>query len=612
MALLLRSVYTVGSPITTTSAIPIVQKVVDALLEADSNVPSVTLKPFSHSKISTSCYLLPAHDPDEPDEVPRFDILETWRETLRKAKPEWEIVWQLLAEGKDKCMCVRFGDAGFKKERGDKSACSPLQKVKTALAARGILSTDSYSLPTGSYLTLADHRHVDDILSAAAVSVPSVSPNPIPVMRCRQIEIEHCFEIIVSVISEGEGIQSALCSWVKRNVLDTVSKETCFVDARVPESEPDCLVFYMTDWSATSRLLAIGDKMVDAYKSHAPSIHRPQLVLAYNNNGVWRPKMVTQTFRDGADSLNQALLSVRAEVTELRRETHAQHESTQKSISVPATSVTSLGSTVENLHTRLSNHAAAFLVMTGEQSTRAKLAQVQLEMAQHQNTIKFAPPEYHDDAKAEYAKLFKEQVALTKSLSASAGQSIALLGGTLSSSLPPPNSPPGILAPASIARAERSRTPPLDPVSKRRRATNEKDDDSAISKLPSSEYNIFEEEAVPLSHDKGHKWGVAVGIRKDLQISQCVLITKASLKGRLLAIDVVLPTNSGHGFVHRIMGVYTPWDPGINNVDPDAREFWTDVTTFCNETLTSWSMAGDCNATVTSSERATDNGDART
>jgi hypothetical protein len=116
MALLLRSVYSVGSPITTTSAIPIAQKVVDALLEADCNLPSVTLKPFSHTKISTSCYVLPAHNPDEPDEVPRFDILETWRETLRKAKPEWEIVWQPLAEGKDKRMCVRFGDAGFKKE----------------------------------------------------------------------------------------------------------------------------------------------------------------------------------------------------------------------------------------------------------------------------------------------------------------------------------------------------------------------------------------------------------------------------------------------------------------------------------------------------------------
>ncbi|KAJ7817913.1 hypothetical protein B0H14DRAFT_2601637 [Mycena olivaceomarginata] len=269
---------------------------------------------------------------------------------------------------------------------------------------------------------------------------------------------------------------------------------------------------------------------------------------------------------------------------DLRRETCPQHKSTQQLISVLATSVTSLGSTVKNLHTCLSNHAAVFLIMTREQSMCTKLAQIQLEMAQHQNTIKFMPEEYHEEAKAEYGKLFNEQAALTRSLSASNGQSIALLGGTLGSS-PPPN------------------TPPHKVISETK--TNEK----LSYKLPLSEYNIFKEDAVPMSHTKGHKWGVAVEIRKDLQVSQWVSITKASLKGRLLAMDVILPTNTGHGFVYRIMRVYMPWDPGISNVDPDASELWSDVTTFCNDTRTSWSMAGDCNATVASSERAADNGD---
>ncbi|KAJ7885427.1 hypothetical protein B0H13DRAFT_1497873, partial [Mycena leptocephala] len=140
--------------------------------------------------------------------------------------------------------------------------------------------------------------------------------------------------------------------------------------------------------------------------------------------------------------------------------------------------------------------------------------------------------------------------------------------------------------------------------------TETKTNEKLSSKLP-REYNIFEEDAIPLSHAKGHKWGVAVGIRKDVQISQRVQITKASLKGRVLAIDVILPTDSGRGFVHRVIGVYAPWDPGINNVDPNARDFWGDLTIFCNETLTSWSISGDLNATVTSSERAADKSDAR-
>jgi hypothetical protein len=64
--------------------------------------------------------------------------------------------------------------------------------------------------------------------------------------------------------------------------------------------------------------------------------------------------------------------------------------------------------------------------------------------------------------------------------------------------------------------------------------TETKTNEKLSSKLPSLKYNIFEEEAVPQSHGKGHKWGVAVGVRKDIQISQRVPITKSSLKGSAL------------------------------------------------------------------------------
>ncbi|KAJ7912872.1 hypothetical protein B0H13DRAFT_1874451 [Mycena leptocephala] len=227
-----------------------------------------------------------------------------------------------------------------------------------------------------------------------------------------------------------------------------------------------------------------------------------------------------------------------------KRETRAQHESTQLSITAVSKSVSTLGSTVDHLHSCLSNHASAFLVLAGEQSTRAKLTQVQPEIAQHQSTLKFVPEEFHVEAKAECPRLYKEQISLTKSLAGSAGQSIALLGGTLTSSLPPPEMPPSILRTAPPTRPERSRSPSLPPVNKKRKEGDLKDNDSLItepphkaalnmnglggpgkishvnsvisqraphafvisetktneklsSKLPSFEYNIFEEEAVP-------------------------------------------------------------------------------------------------------------------
>ncbi|KAJ7939240.1 hypothetical protein B0H13DRAFT_2532625 [Mycena leptocephala] len=113
----------------------------------------------------------------------------------------------------------------LRRKKGDESACPALEKVKAALTARGIPSTDSYSLANGSYLTLADHRHVDDILSAGAVTVPALSANPIPVMRCRQIEIEHYFELVVSGLSEGEGVLSSLCRWLTRSFRDGTTKD---------------------------------------------------------------------------------------------------------------------------------------------------------------------------------------------------------------------------------------------------------------------------------------------------------------------------------------------------------------------------------------------------
>ncbi|KAF7372733.1 hypothetical protein MSAN_00478600 [Mycena sanguinolenta] len=400
----------------------------------------------------------------------------------------------------------------LKKDKGDKSACPALDKVKVALTARRILSTDSYSLANGSYLTLADHHHVDDILSAGAVTVSSISANPIPVMHCRQIEIQHCFELVMSGISEGEGVQSSICRWLARGFRDAVTNESCFVGARVADYERDCMVFYMADWASTSRVLAAGDRIVSEFKTNSPSIHCPQLVLAFNNSGVWQPKSMAQTFQDGANTLNEALNSLRAEVHELKQETHANHESNQLAIKSISKAVVTLNSTVDTLHTRLSNHSAAFLAMSAEQATRVELSQVQMYLAQHQNTLRFGPAEYQAEAKVEYDRLYKEQKVLMTKLSNGAGHPIALLGGTLGSSMPLPVTPPGIAGHASEERGRaRSPTPPLTPPSsKKRKSANEQTEQDAL--MPEPGYVYF---VVRFNNNDYRAWknGVLTGVK---------------------------------------------------------------------------------------------------
>ena len=83
-------------------------------------------------------------------------------------------------------------------------------------------------------------------------------------------------------------------------------------------------------------------------------------------------------------------------------------------------------------------------------------------------------------------------------------------------------------------------------------------------------YNVFEETGIQKWTTNHHlyKWGiqVVVGIQKDhIEVAQRLdqLDLPLSLKGRVVALDLVLGTNTkGKGFLHCfIVGTYAPWNP---------------------------------------------------
>jgi hypothetical protein len=95
-------------------------------------------------------------------------------------------------------------------------------------------------------------------------------------------------------------------------------------------------------------------------------------------------------------------------------------------------------------------------------------------------------------------------------------------------------------------------------------------------KLPICNYNIFEETAVKTDNHHLYKWGVIVGIQKDLQIAQQVSLSHSTLLGKVIVVDFVLGTSHGHGFVHCFIGAYAPWNPGSSD-----NEFWNQVSNIC-------------------------------
>jgi hypothetical protein len=68
----------------------------------------------------------------------------------------------------------------------------------------------------------------------------------------------------------------------------------------------------------------------------------------------------------------------------------------------------------------------------------------------------------------------------------------------------------------------------------------------------------------------------------------------------VIALDIVLPNTSGNYSSHRLIGAYAPWNPGD---DDGTRPFWSDMANLCNTTNSSWTVAGDLNATVAPFER---------
>nr|VWP02165.1 Trihydroxynaphthalene reductase (EC (T3HN reductase) [Ganoderma boninense] len=128
-------------------------------------------------------------------------------------------------------------------------------------------------------------------------------------------------------------------------------------------------------------------------------------------------------------------------------------------------------------------------------------------------------------------------------------------------------------------------------------ATETKSTSLLQDRVRAPQYTKFESVGRSLDHGRGGKWGLIVGVRRTLH-AQLVPVDSV-LQGRVLALDVIVPTTDGHGFSHRIVAVYAPWDPGVPAV---INDFWSHISSLCSSAPHSWMIIGDCNVTLTPAE----------
>ncbi|KAI0369746.1 hypothetical protein BV20DRAFT_945484, partial [Pilatotrama ljubarskyi] len=89
-------------------------------------------------------------------------------------------------------------------------------------------------------------------------------------------------------------------------------------------------------------------------------------------------------------------------------------------------------------------------------------------------------------------------------------------------------------------------------------------------------YNKYESPGRKLDRGRGGKWGVIVGVKSNLHAQR--LDIDARFCGRIVALDIVISTTHGRGYLHRF--------------------FWQYVAGLCCSAPHSWSILGDCNTTL--------------
>ena len=90
-------------------------------------------------------------------------------------------------------------------------------------------------------------------------------------------------------------------------------------------------------------------------------------------------------------------------------------------------------------------------------------------------------------------------------------------------------------------------------------------------------YLTFETHGLPSAHPRSGRCGVIVGVHRTL--ASTVVDVIPLLRGRVVAVDIILHRVFGNGVTHRFIGIYAPWDPGIDNFLASVRNLTWGIST---------------------------------
>ncbi|KAJ7694635.1 hypothetical protein B0H17DRAFT_1199156 [Mycena rosella] len=433
----------------------------DSLLET---IPVVAV-PFSDRFPNPSvAYVLldPSFNPPDPDDEPRWDLLDAWKCALQDENPTWEVVWAPAAEGWDRRMRTRFPTlvAELEKKMGRAPSKEEIVKcLNDILKANGIAAERAFTLGTNRAGAILIHlRQADTLLHQRAINCHKILPERLQVDRTKQVEIHHPFELVVTGISPYENVEQLLVRYLTSFTDDSGD---AFAGHRVPDGYRDLLVFHMTSWATARRVLADHDEFRRVFAKY-PKITALELVVSLNDGTVpWKASNSDKAgkFTAELEKLTHRFDKVECNVGVRLDSTHALIANVQKTTLELTTQVTNL--TTVQQHTNLALVSMQRELTLTRQRTPIEAAESSLRLL-----VMLGGTEEEKDKVRKNIELLKaEKASIDAQINDLQGLSLALPPPLPRAHTPPPLTPPGLpRTPANPPRTSASSqvSPPLD------------------------------------------------------------------------------------------------------------------------------------------------------
>lgn len=212
---------------------------------------------------------------------PRTDLLELWMNELAAYDPKWHVAWTPSKYGQDKRMWVRFPDLNDTCDQ-DAAKEKALQWAKT----NSYVVCSSYFNKGGVTLTLAQPHDVDTVVQRGQITIKGINGST-RVSSGRQIEIQNPFELIViGAMLEYEGLDNLIEQWVDEEL--QLDGQSTLAGARTPPNEREALVFHMTTWAATAKVLSPIYQTAFRTTFAKYNILPPQMLHKVNTEAIYR------------------------------------------------------------------------------------------------------------------------------------------------------------------------------------------------------------------------------------------------------------------------------------------------------------------------------------